>query len=223
MRFALERGRPERVVLLVAGAVWVWMLGEALFAQRLTCCAERPSALVELGGWVGMIVAMMLPSMELSLEDVVRRSYRRRRWRAVLGWVLGYVSWWVLLGVVFVALRQYPLAQHPHVPAALCVVSAAWAFLPAREHWHRVCHKTIPMRPTGMGADVDAFQQGSVNGSACVAMCWPLMLACAASNHNVFLMVCGALLAFHEKRAFHLSPWPLAIGSLLLAPITLIA
>lgn len=65
--------------------------------------------------------------------------------------MLGYLTWWLALGVVAVAARQWWPAMHDlRFAAALCVVAALWTFVPARERWFHQCHHRIP--PLVVGA-----------------------------------------------------------------------
>src|SRR5947209_4448230 len=96
---------PERLVIATAVLSWVWMLGEAAFAQRLSCCGPVPTAEAEVASWMLMVGAMMLPTTTAAVRDVAARSYRGRRPRAVLEYLLGYMTCWILAGTVFVFLR----------------------------------------------------------------------------------------------------------------------
>ncbi len=196
---------------------WASMLGQALLARRLHCCAPHPSAAEDLLAWMEMVVAMMVPTVLPNLRDLSLRSYRARRARAVIAYLLGYLGWWTLLGLAFLAARQLEVAHDNRVATALCVVAAAWVFHPSRDRWHRQCHLRTALYPVGLRADLDALRQGMTNGAPCVAMCWPLMLACAVTGHNLFLMVGGLALGLYERRMFRLRLRPLVIGALLLA------
>ena len=213
--------RPERAIVVLAGLSWAWMVVEAMTARQLTCCAAHPSALRELGAWIAMIVAMMIPPLHEHIADVSARSYRARRLRAVTLFVLGYLAWWSALGVAFVAIRRFDLAHDPRVAPALCVFAAGWTLLPSREKWRRLCHRRIVLRPVGWQADCDALRQGLTAGGPCAMMCWPLMVACALTGHNLVVMVACTALTFVEKRMFSLRQKPLALGALLVGATTL--
>jgi predicted metal-binding membrane protein len=211
-----------RLPLLLAALSWAWMLGHALTSDRMTCCQPRSTALEELIGWGGMAVAMMLPTTLESAKSVAARSYRSRRLRAVLGYLLGYLSCWAVLGVPLLALRQLGVLHEMPAATALCVFAALWALLPERERWHRLAHRQIVLCPLGWRADRDAFKQGAVQGWPCVALCWPLMFACAITGHNLVLMVAGTALTVFEKRMFRLRRKPLVIAAMLMAAWTLV-
>jgi predicted metal-binding membrane protein len=217
MRLTL-RTHPERLALGLVALSWGWMLVEAAAARSFSCCTPHPSPAADLLAWIAMTVAMMVPTTLASLRDVATRSYRVRRVRAVLEYLLGYLTWWLVLGVVVVAARQLWPAMHDlRLAAALCVGAAVWALIPARERWFQRCHRRIPLCPIGWRADLDALRQGAVNGAPCVAMCWPLMVACTITGHNLAMMLGGTALALLEKRMFRLERRPLVLGALSLA------
>jgi predicted metal-binding membrane protein len=215
------RRRPEYVVIALAVAAWLWMLAQAVEAQRLSCCPACSSAFEEFVGWIGMIVAMMLPNTLNAVREVAARSYRWRRLRAVLGYVVGYLAPWALFGILLLGLRELRLGQDLRVAVALCLFAAGWVALPARERWYRLCHRTIALYPVGWGADRDTIRQGLLHGVPCVASCWPLMVACAITGHHLLLMVGGTILGAFEKRMYRFERRPLIVGSLLLAVTTL--
>ena len=75
--------------------------------------------------------------------------------------------------------------------------------------------------PSGLRADLDAFRQGGVSGVPCVIVCWPLMIACALTGHELVAMVGGACLTHAEKRMFRPRPLPIALGAAALSAWTL--
>jgi predicted metal-binding integral membrane protein DUF2182 len=215
------RKRPENLALVLALGAWSWMLMGALEAGHLRCCTSCGSALEELAGWLGMVIAMMMPNTLDALREVSARSYRQRRVRAVSGYLLGYLGPWALVGVLLLVFGQWSVARDLRVALALGLFGAAWTLLPARERWHRRCHRTIALCPVGWRADRDTLRQGAIHGWPCVASCWPLMVACAITGHHLLLMLGGAILSAYEKRMYHFRRRPLVVGALLLTVTTL--
>jgi predicted metal-binding membrane protein len=204
--------QPDRLVLAVAALLWVWMLGEAAVARRISCCGPFPTTTADITSWMVMVGAMMLPTTTTAVRDVATRSYRNRRPRAVLEYLFGYMGCWLLAGVVFAFLRTCPLAHDLRTAAAFCLLAAIWAVLPARVLWFVRCHRRIALCPAGTRADVDAVRQGAVHGIPCLKMCWPLMFACGITGHDLIVMTGGTMLAILEKRMFRLKREPLVIG-----------
>src|SRR5262249_39031550 len=111
---------PERLVFAVAAFSWGWMFWEAMAAKRLSCGGPHATATADLASWMVMIGAMMLPTTTSAVQDVAVRSYRFRRPCAVLEYILGYATCWMLLGAVFAFLRLYPFAHDLRTAAVLC-------------------------------------------------------------------------------------------------------
>jgi predicted metal-binding membrane protein len=206
----------ERLVLAIASLSWGCMIFEAGGSGRLSCCEPHPTTVVEIRAWMLMVAAMMLPTTTFAVRDVAIRSFRSRRLRAVLGYLSGYMTCWFLAGTVFLLIRLHPLAHDTRIAAALCLLSAFWAMLPARALWFTRCHRQIPLCPSGLRADLDTFHQGAFHGTFCVKMCWPLMFACGITGHDIVVMIGGAALAVSEKRMFRLDRKPLVLGALTL-------
>jgi predicted metal-binding membrane protein len=198
------------------------MIVGVVHTHRLACCGPWPPWPDEAAGWQAMVCAMMLPTTLGSQRDVARRSYRTRRPRAVTAYITGYLLAYAPLGLGVVAFRQLTIAHEPFVAPALCVGHALWVLLPARQRWFAACHRQIPLFPVGGRADVDAARQGFAHGTPCVAMCWPLMLACTATGHAIGMMVGGVALALIEKAMFRLARPRLVVGSLALAVVSLV-
>jgi predicted metal-binding membrane protein len=214
------RTRPEHLALALGLAAWLLMLVQAASARGLSCAAHDASFAGDLAAWTQMALAMMLPWTTSSLADVARRSYRERRPRAVVGYLLGYAAGWMALGALLVPLLRSALGRDARAATVLCALAAAWALLPAHERWFALCHRRIALCPVGWRADRDAVRQGLAQGLPCVASCWPLMAACAAVHHHLVMMAaCTALVAF-EKRMFRLERAPLALGALGIAAWT---
>jgi predicted metal-binding membrane protein len=211
------KAHPERLVIVVATLSWGWMLGEAAFSQRLSCCGSHPTLATDFALWMAMAAAMMLPTTTSAVRDVAIRSYRSRRLLAVTEYLGGYFTCWILAGIVFTVLRICPITRDPRSAAVLCLLSGAWALIPVRGRWFAHCHRQIPLCPVGPRADLDAVRQGMVHGNPCVKMCWPLMFACGITGHDLVVMMGGSLLAIAEKRMFRLSRPPLVVGSFVLA------
>lgn len=202
-------------------AAWGYMLAHAVSARRFACCPAYPTAGEELIGWLAMAVAMMLPSKLAAVRDVAARSYRARRVRAACGYMVGYLAWWLAAGVIVLAVRSLPASHEIRTATWLCAIAAVLAILPLRARLFRLCHRTIALCPVGWRADRDAIRQGSLHGWPCVATCWPLMLACTITGHNLVMMAAGTALAYLESQMFRLERRPLVAGAILLGAWTL--
>jgi predicted metal-binding membrane protein len=95
--------------LCSANALPVMPLSESL---DLALVFNAPATLA--AGWALMLAAMMLPLVVAQLRHVRERSFARRRARAMLLFVLGYLAVWTAAGMVLqvaalVALWTVPL------------------------------------------------------------------------------------------------------------------
>ncbi len=205
------------IVYPLAAVCWIGMIllhaAWGHFASDSTVL--RPAA--DFLAWMLMAGAMMLPTTLPAVDDVTRRSYRRRRLIAAVEYVAGYMACWGTAGALFVLLRLHPLAHDRGAATLACLLAALWALLPERRIWFAQCHRQIPLCPAGWRADWDAFRQGTTQGVPCVKMCWLLMLACGISEHDWVMMIGGTILAVREKRTFRLNRSPILVGSLALA------
>lgn len=144
--------------------------------------------------WAVMVAAMMLPLVFDHLQYAATRSLWRRRQRAMLGFLCGYVAVWMLAGIAAMAAASVLTAT----------VAVAIAFLWQLTPWKRralvACHRTMPLAPEGWRADGDCLRCGWSIGSACVVTCGAMMLACVAIGHSLPAMVVVTMIAAVERR-----------------------
>jgi predicted metal-binding membrane protein len=217
--------------LVVLGSIsliaWFLLLrpGDGLVVPVL-CSASSLQALpslvsfnlaVSLGGsaqlasdWALMVAAMMPPLVITSLRHVRDRSFARRRARATLLFLLGYVLVWITAGFV---LQAMTLAARWAVPRPLLcfgvvvAIAILWQVSPAKQLCLNRCHRRPHLAAFDLGADRDVFTFGLMNGAWCVGSCWALMLALVASQGHALGMVAVTLFAFGERLE---GPAPLA-------------
>jgi len=171
----------------------------------------------ELAGWLAMVVAMMVPSLSGNLRDVAQRSYRDRRQRAMVMYLLGYLLVWVLTGLPVIVLRAQPWSHDLALAGIAFVLAAVWASTPLRARFVAACHRRIPLASRGRRADASAFTQGTVTAAPCVATCGWMMVGCALTGHRLPPMLLGAVVAWVEAYQFRPDSRPAAGGALLLA------
>ena len=156
--------------------------------------AEAWSLLTAWSGWMAMVVAMMLPVIAPQARHVALYSLRRRRSRAMAGYVAGYLGVWGLIGVALVV--AFHLAGLRHPPPGLAVgalVGAAlWQVSKPRRRVLRRCGSLRLGAPKGFAADVDCATAGWRSGRRCAFTCGPVMVASAAAHHHPAVM--GAIL-----------------------------
>jgi predicted metal-binding membrane protein len=162
-------------------------------------------------GWALMVAAMMLPLLVAPLRHVRDRSFARRRARAMLLFVAGYMVAWMIAGVGLqaMALAARWAAPEPLLCFGLAAAAAAlWQVSPAKQWCLNRCHRQPHLAAFGAAADRDAFEFGLTNGASCVGACWALMLLPLLAGHgHFFAMIAVTLFIFAERLE---SPAPLA-------------
>jgi predicted metal-binding membrane protein len=162
------------------------------------------------GGWALMLAAMMLPLVIVPLRHVRERSLARRRGRATLLFVLGYLVVWMTAGIVLqlaalVALWTLPL---PWMwPGLALAVAMLWQVSPAKQWCLNRCHRKPQLAAFEPAADRDALLFGLTHGASCLGACWTLMLAMLLAGKGQFpAMIAITLLLLSERLE---SPAPL--------------
>jgi predicted metal-binding membrane protein len=108
------------------------------------------------------------------------------------------------------------------VTATMFAIAAAWMATPIRARSLVLCHSlTPPLAPRGLGADIGCLRFGLVIGGACVATCWPLMLACYVAGHGLPAMAGAGALGAIERFSYRPRPALAAAGALMLAGVYL--
>ena len=170
------------------------------------------------GGWVLMIVAMMLPSsvpLVMTFGALVRR--RRRPGALVTLLLAGYLAVWAGFGLtawlldrgVHAAVAALPwLAAHPQLIMGTTLLAAGlWQFSPLRDRCLDECRSPLGFvmnRWRGVSPGREAFAMGIAHGAFCVGCCWSLMLVMfGVGLANVAAMLAMGALTAIEKNL----PW----------------
>lgn len=211
---ALADEYPHAWVLVGCAVAWLAMVRHWL-APGVTC--HQLSAASDARDFLLMIVAMMLPAMGESMRWVAARSFRSRRRRAVAGYVVGYLAPWLLVALGVAWLRGHRWAHASRLPAEVFLAAALWSATPLYRWLITASHRTIPLAPLGVRADLDCLRFALAQSVPCAAACGPLMVACALTGHGVIAMLGGTVLGLLERRSFRPRPWLVPVGCLALA------
>ena len=153
------------------------------------------------GAWMAMVAAMMLPIIAPQARTVALRSLRRRRHRAMAGYLAGYLGVWAVLGAVLVVVLHATGVPHP--PAGLAVVgllgAAVWQVAAPRRRVLRRCGSVRLGAAKGFAADRDCAAAGWRSGLLCAFTCGPVMLAAAAAHHQPAVMGAVLVLLLTER------------------------
>jgi len=194
---------PEWWSLSLSGVAWLLLIAPVASERHHTIGAGRlGSWTLELFHWLLMVIAMMLPLVVDSIRITAARSLWTRRHRAILGFILGYLGVWLVVGA-FVSVGVSVLRRHAWAEAMMAAgafaVAAAWQVTSAKRRALRLCHRTLPIAPRGWRADRDCLRYGWMIGGGCFASCWALMAACALMGHSVLAMTCATLVGIGER------------------------
>lgn len=203
---------PEWWSLALSACAWLWMVSSSLSPHHHHLAS---SLLLDTRNWLLMVVAMMLPLTTESIRVTSSRSLWSRRHRAILGFIVGYLSLWLIAGVLTSMSTMFvsQLGGRSLVFAALAFAMAAiWQLSGYRQRAWMSCHRTMPLAPAGWPAHRDCFCYGWGIGSQCLRTCWFTMAACALTNHSLVLMVCAALVGFRERYTWRPSERSLAMA-----------
>ena len=148
-----------------------------------------------------MVLAMMVPLQRFSIRVTATRSLWRRRDRAIGGFLIGYLSPWLLVGGCVAAL-EVALGRLPWLGGVGFGIAAVWQLTPVKARALRACHRSVPLAPRGWRADRDCFRFGWLTGGQCVLSCWALMLACVLAGHSLTAMVCVSIVGVAERYVF---------------------
>jgi len=212
------------LLVALAAAAWLalWLWGSSPYGRYLHHeggIGPLPlEATLFAGGWVLMIVAMMLPSsvpLVMTFGALVRR--RRRPGALVTLLLAGYLAVWAGFGLtawlldrgVHAAVAALPwLAAHPQLIMGTTLLAAGlWQFSPLRDRCLDECRSPLGFvmnRWRGISPGREAFAMGIAHGAFCVGCCWSLMLVMfGVGLANVAAMLAMGALTAIEKNL----PW----------------
>ena len=184
---------PEYWMLAASAAAWVVLATRA--GEHVHHAALHSDAVANWRHSMLMVTAMMLPLQIQGVRLTAERSLWPRRHRAILGYLLGYLSVWALAAVplawVFTTLGLSHRFGWMEGTAIGFILAAAWLVSPWKGLAARMCHRTVPLSPSGWRADRDCLGWGWISGCGCALNCWPLMLVCWLSGHSFIAMALG--------------------------------
>ena len=215
------------LVVLAWLALWVWDLSP--YGRFLT---HEQIADVEIGfdvdallfglvfvaGWTLMTFAMMLPT-SLPLVQLFQRMTRQRPnpTRLVVLLIAGYLSVWVMFGVVahigdrglheIVAMSAWLEANAWLLGAGTLLLAGAYQFTPLKYHCLDKCRSPLSFITEhwlGNRQQAQAFRLGVHHGIFCVGCCWSLMLLMfAVGMANIgWMLALGVVMAVEKNM-----PW----------------
>lgn len=147
-----------------------------------------------------MALAMMAPLAATRVREVCVSSLWRRRYRAGLTYLAGYVAGWTLVGAVMMLGAQTLGDLVGRLPAigAAAVVAVLVSRTPGHRRRLLRCHAGRPFALRGWAADRDCLLGGTTLAVRCVASTWPVMLL-AVLQHGLLVMMAATAYLMVER------------------------
>jgi predicted metal-binding membrane protein len=171
--------RIRNVALVVSAVAWGALITQPAGVMHHGSMASEIAPLGQAVNWALMLVAMMTPALIEPIVYVASRSFRRRRWRSVAIFLVGYLAIWVIEGgvsVVVLSGSAWSSLPWQVTVAATLVIAVAWQCSPVKQRCLNGCHAQPALAAFGTAADRSAFEYGITHGLWCVGSCWALML-----------------------------------------------
>ena len=133
----------------------------------------------QLTGWGLMVIAMMLPKLILPIRYIYGRSLKRRRFPSALFFVFGYMTVWMAVGIVMMAVMSelHLLMPDSYLPAiGMGIIAIVWQFSPVKQRCLNRGHDHWTLAAFGWPAYCDPILFGVMHGVWCVGSGWALML-----------------------------------------------
>jgi Predicted metal-binding integral membrane protein (DUF2182) len=190
---------PDFWMLALSALAWV------VLAARAGTHVHQPGAATNWWHWMLMVAAMMLPLQIDGVRLTAEHSLWSRRHRSIAGYLFGYLSVWALAGVplswAFMVLEIPRRIDWMLGSAIGFLIAAAWLVSPWKPLAARMCHRALPLSPTGWKADRDCLAYGWIAGCGGAFNCWPLMLVCWLSGHSFIAMIFGFGLGWADRHS----------------------
>lgn len=203
-----------------------------------TICEALPAGkfvvptLLYIGGWLLMLIAMMLPTA-LPLLEIYRRSIQSSPNRGFLISILacGYLLAWLMFGaiahlldsIVFYAVHRVSFLTLNGwiIGAGVFFVAGVFQFTSLKHHCLDRCRTPLSFILQNSGRTDDgasaAFRLGWQHGVFCVGCCWAIMLLMfVVGTANVgYMLIIGAVMALEKNARWgHRLSTPLGVALL---------
>lgn len=223
--------RATRSQHLVVGGLLI-VAAAASWASLIAGAAMDPGADAALfvGLWLGMVGAMMLPTIEPMVAAYValmRMQPRVVRMARTATFIAPYLTIWVLAGVVALSLRAQTL-DRPVVAAALVAAAGLYQLGALKERCLRSCRSPLSffLRYGGSAASwAGAVRLGARHAALCFGCCVGLMVALvgAGAMELTWMAALGVLMLLEKTHPYGRQLSKAAgVALLILAPVSLI-
>ena len=217
---ARENAHVRNAVLLASGVTWILLLVQPGSMRMFNYCPETDFktmpltgalqmllAMTQTGflaaGWVLMLIAMMSPVLIAPIRHILLRTFKRRRARSIVIFLVGYAAIWITLGGVLLTIELAIdlFAPKSYLPAvAAFTFASVWQCSPIKQRCLNRCHSHIELAAFGASADCDALRFGATFATWCAGSCWAMMLfPMLLARGHVLAMAAVAVLIFAER------------------------
>jgi hypothetical protein len=219
---------PEWVGVAVALAGWLVLVSVAVTEPgMLVGLHEHHTPVEALEHSSVMAAAMMTPLVLDQVQHVAVSSLWRRRYRAVLWFLAGYLGVWTVVGAALMLAGVALTGWVGWLPAVVGAFALAVAVARSTGHARllRQCWATRPLAVAGWRADRDCTRYGVAAALPCLAVTGPLMFA-VMLDHGLLAMAGATAVTVVERHrppreAGRLAPWVAALGVLCVATLLL--
>jgi len=149
---------------------------------------------MQLLGWGLMVMAMMLPKLTAPIQHIYIRSFKRYRFIFAMLFIFGYLSIWMIAGIIMTAIILFfnflfPMSLLP----AFCIGLMAWIYQcsPAKQLFLNRGHDHKSLPAFGFPAFRAVTVFGVMHGVWCVGSGWALMLfpMLLPEGHNIAMII----------------------------------
>ena len=187
-------------MLALSASAWILLATQPVHVHH-------PSVTGDLWHWTIMVAAMMLPLQIGPVRLTAERSLWPRRERSIASFLAGYAGIWILTGVPLAWADAQFHIQHRldwRIGAAIAILAySAWFASAWKAAAARRCHRAPRLAPVGWQADLDCTRYGCTSAGWCVLNCWPLMIGCWLTGHNLLFMAVAFGIGWIDR---HLAP-----------------
>jgi hypothetical protein len=192
---------PEWVALAVATGGWLGLVATVAGDPSALLVGTHHPGAGALGQAALMAAAMMAPLVITQAHHVAVSSLWPRRYRAVVGYLAGYLGVWTLVGALMMT-GIHVLRPWVGVLPLVALTGASAVVVAATENHRRRlrrCGATRPLALAGWRADRDCVDAGVRMGGRCVATTWALMIAVMAQG-GLLALAAGMVFMVAERR-----------------------
>lgn len=207
---------PEWLVLTISAAAWCWLYvllaGGAMshgHHDEHAGHVHHPSFDSAMLIWVAMVIAMMLPTTIPHVRYVGFGTRATRTQRSILLFALGYLTVWLVPGLVVAAI---PGPASPIAVGLAALGAGAWELTPIKRRALLRCCRTWPVRYAGAAADASAVEYGVRHALGCLVISGPAMIVLMLAGHPWWATIALAMLMTAQKLLTRPQRWSVVVA-----------